>query len=119
MRIAVQNNAGGSPNQAEIQQNLGNAGGFVTGGQSYTFSFQAKQISSGVSYVQQYRLQWYDDNNVAIPGADIGFTGFSGGNGTWTKIEVPAPAPRTPPEPSSRSSVPPEPWPELRPRARS
>ena len=93
MRIAVQNNAGGSPNQAEIQQNLGNAGGFVTGGQSYTFSFQAKQISSGVSYVQQYRLQWYDDNNVAIPGADIGFTGFSGGNGSWAKIEVPATAP--------------------------
>ena len=86
IRLAVQNDAGGSPNQAEIQQNLAEVGGFVTGGESYTFSFRAKQVSSGVSYVQQYRLQWLDASNLAINGADVGFNSFSGGNGTWRKI---------------------------------
>ena len=88
IRLAVQNDDGGSPRQAEIQQNLTEVGGFVTGGETYTFSFRAKQISSGVSYVQQYRLQWLDSGNQAINGSDIGFENFSGGNGSWSKIAV-------------------------------
>lgn len=86
IRLAVQNDAGGSPNQAEIQQNLGAVGGFVTAGETYTLSFWAKQISSGVSYVQNYRLQWFDTNGAPINGADVGFNPFSGGNNTWSKI---------------------------------
>jgi len=86
IRLAVQNNAGGSSNQAEIQQNLGAAGGFVTPGETYTFSFWAKQISSGVSYVQNYRLQWFDGSGAPINGADVGFNSFSGGTGTWAEV---------------------------------
>ncbi len=86
VRIAVQNDDGGSPNQAEIQQNLGGAGGFVTPGETYVFTFRAKQISSGVSYVQQYRLQWFDANDTPINGADVGFDNFSGGDGTWAEV---------------------------------
>ena len=86
VRLAVQNDDGAAPNKAEIQQNLGIAGGSVTPGETYTFSFRAKQISSGVSYVQQYRLQWVDGSGAAINGADIGFNNFSGGSGTWDEI---------------------------------
>ncbi|MGC6567845.1 MAG: hypothetical protein ACON38_19790 [Akkermansiaceae bacterium] len=88
MRIAVQNDDTGGANQAEIQHNLINAGGFVTPGETYTFSFYAKQISAGTSYVQQYRLQWTDDSNNAIPGQDVGFTNFTGGDGSWEQTSV-------------------------------
>ena len=88
-RLAVQNNDGGSPNNAEIQHNIAAAGGTVTPGETYTFSFWAKQISSGVSYVQNYRLQWLDINGVPIAGTAVGFTSFSGGNGVWSQIIEP------------------------------
>ncbi len=89
IRIAVQNDDSGSPNQAEIQQNLINAGGFVTPGESYTFSFSAKQISYGVSYVQNYSVQWVDGTGAVINGAGIDFTPFDGGDGSWAEISVP------------------------------
>ena len=88
IRLAVQNDGGGAPKQAEIQQNLGAVGGFVTPGETYTFSFRAKQISSGVSYVQNYRLQWFDDGGAPINGADVGFNAFSGGEGSWAEISA-------------------------------
>ncbi|MFT6239472.1 MAG: hypothetical protein ACJAQT_001551 [Akkermansiaceae bacterium] len=89
VRLALQNDDSGSPNQAEMQQNLGNAGGFVTGGETYTFSFWAKQISFGVSYVQNYRLQWIDGGGAPINGADVGFNSFTGGNGSWQEVSAP------------------------------
>ena len=89
IRIAVQNDDAGAPNQAEIQQNLLNVGGFVTPGETYTFSFWAKQISSGVSYVQNYSLQWTDGAGAVINGAGINFTSFNGGDGSWSEISVP------------------------------
>lgn len=89
IRLAVQNDETPTPNNSEIQQNLGNAGGFVTPGETYTLSFYAKQISSGVSYVQNYRIEWFDENGP-ISGSGFPFTPFSGGDGAWTQIVSPA-----------------------------
>ncbi|MGJ8697503.1 MAG: hypothetical protein ACSHYF_14395 [Verrucomicrobiaceae bacterium] len=87
MRIAVQNSAAGTPNQSELQYNVQAAGGTVTPGNTYDFSFWAKQISSGVSYVQNYRLQWLGSEGEILLESP-GFTGFTGGNGSWTQIST-------------------------------
>ncbi len=87
IRIAVQNDDGGTPNNSEIQQNVSSVGGFITPGESYDFSFWAKQISSGVSYVQNFRVQWLDGGDMILPGG-IEFTSFTGGEGEWKEIKV-------------------------------
>ncbi|MDB6068001.1 MAG: hypothetical protein JWR26_4209 [Pedosphaera sp.] len=72
-------------NTSEIDQNTFNSGGgAVTPGESYTFSFWAKQISSGVSYVQFYKVSFLDTNGAIV--LDPGFTMFNGGNGVWSQI---------------------------------
>lgn len=84
-------NVGASPGGSEIQQNtkaadsLNPGAGAVTPGESYTLSFWAKQISSGVSYEQRYKISWLDDSG-AIKGNSgwIGFTATVGGD--WTKF---------------------------------
>jgi len=87
IRIAVQNDGGGTPNNSEIQQNVGNVGGFITPGESYDFSFWAKQVSSGVSYVQNFRVQWLDGGDIILPGGTE-FAPFTGGDGEWKEIKV-------------------------------
>ncbi|MGI9244609.1 MAG: hypothetical protein ACR2RV_27655, partial [Verrucomicrobiales bacterium] len=87
IRIAVQNDDGGTPNNSEIQQNINQVGGFITPGESYEFSFWAKQISSGTSYVQSYRVQWLDGGDIILPGGTQ-FTPFTGGDGEWKEIKV-------------------------------
>jgi len=83
IQIKVQNAATlASSNGSEIQQNIGNAGGSITAGKSYNFSFWAKQVSVGPSYVQQYRVQWLDGVGVEVGGA-VGFQNFSGAIGIW------------------------------------
>ena len=74
-----------SPNDSEIQQNITNEGGSVVPGQTYDFSFWAKQISSGVSYVQEYRVNWLNASSEIL-GGGVGFLNFTGGNGTWQEI---------------------------------
>ena len=86
LRIAVQNDVSGTPNQAEIQYNITAAGGFITPGESYDFSFQAKTISIGVSYVQNYRLQWLNEEGAIVQEA-FGFTPITGAEGVWTEIK--------------------------------
>ena len=86
MRIAVINDDTGTPNNSELQHNVADAGGFITVGETYELSFWAKQISSGVSYVQQYRLQWLDEIGVILGGTD--FANFAGGDGVWERISV-------------------------------
>jgi hypothetical protein len=85
IRLAVDNSSMPTPNDSEIQQNITNEGGSVVPGQSYDFSFWAKQISSGVSYVQRYKVDWLDGVG-AILGGGVGFLDFSGGAGTWKEI---------------------------------
>ena len=85
LRLAVQNDGGASPQTSEIQQNIIDVGGSITPGETYNFSFRAKQISSGVSYVQNFRVQWLAAGGAEVPGA-APFVPFSGGNGTWDEI---------------------------------
>jgi hypothetical protein len=78
-------NADATPNTSEIQQSLSYAGGGpVSPGSSYNFSFWAKQVGSGVSYVQQYNVMWLDASSAVV--GSLGWTTFSGGNGAWSKI---------------------------------
>ena len=85
VRLAVQNDASPTPHQSEIQHNVAAGGSFIEPGTSYDFSFRAKQISSGVSYVQNYRLQWLNDVGAIVSEA-FGFTAFNGGTGGWAEI---------------------------------
>ena len=65
----------------------------VVPGKSYTFSFHARQVSSGVSYVQQYRLVWVLSGGSQTYG---GWVNFNGGNGVWSKVSAaPVTAPAT------------------------
>ncbi|MGN6554227.1 MAG: glycosyl hydrolase, partial [Verrucomicrobiota bacterium] len=78
-------NATATPNTSEINQNIKAQGGIpVVGGQAYTFSFWAKKISSGVSYVQNYRITWLDSGGANV--GTVGWTGFTAGNGVWSQI---------------------------------
>ena len=65
----------------------------VVVGKSYTFSFYARQVSFGVSYVQQYRVGWVASGGSVTWG---GWNTFTGGNGVWSKVTgSPATAPGT------------------------
>jgi beta-glucanase (GH16 family) len=80
-------NAASTANTSEIDQNVTAAGGIpVIAGQTYTLSFWAKQISSGVSYVQNYGLTWRNSSGGTV--GSTGLHGFSAGNGAWSKFTV-------------------------------
>lgn len=80
-------NAAATPNTSEIDQNIvASGGGAVVGGQTYNFSFWAKQINSGVSYVQNYRVGWLNSGGATV--GSVGFTGFSANSSSWTQIVV-------------------------------
>jgi hypothetical protein len=83
MDLAV-TNITATPNGSELQQNTLMQGNPVTPGASYNLSLWAKQISSGVSYVQQYNVQWLGSGSVFL--GQSGFVNFTGGNGTWAHI---------------------------------
>ncbi|MFT5108123.1 MAG: hypothetical protein ACI8XO_000493 [Verrucomicrobiales bacterium] len=86
IRIAVINDNAGAPNTAELQQNVRIAGGTIIPGESYDFFFWAKQIDFGVSYVQNYRVQWRNGDDVPI--GDPPFTQFMGGDNEWAEIRT-------------------------------
>lgn len=86
MQLVVTNPAA-TPNTAEINQNIGAAGGIpVVAGQSYNFSFWAKQISYGVSYVQNYRIGWLNSSGGTI--SSVGYTAFSASGSAWTQTSA-------------------------------
>jgi beta-glucanase (GH16 family) len=93
MQLLVTNTAS-TANSSEIDENVNKAGGIpVVGGQTYTFSFWAKQISTGVSYVQNYGISWLNSSGSTV--GSVGLTGFTAGNGVWSQFTVtnlPAPA---------------------------
>jgi CxxC motif-containing protein (DUF1111 family) len=84
MRSALAN-AGSAPSEAGLSQRIAIQGAAVTAGQSYDFSFRAKQVSAGPSYVQQYQVQWLNSAGTAL-GGGTGLTNFNGSEGTWVKI---------------------------------
>lgn len=90
MQIKVLN-VGAAPSGSEIQQNTKDAdflnpgAGAVIPGNFYNFSFWAKQISSGVSYEQRYKISWLDDIGNII--GDGGFQNFPLAiTGNWVRF---------------------------------
>lgn len=80
-------NIGSSPAEGILQQVVLPAGASLTAGESYVFSFWAKQVSSGPSYIQQYWLQWLNSSGGIIGGT--GLQNFSAATGSWTKVTAP------------------------------
>jgi len=84
MDLAV-TNIDAAAQKSELDQNtLVAGGGAVNPGDVYVFSFWAKSISSGVSYVQQYNLQWLDSGSTIV--GQLGFASIPGSIGVWTQI---------------------------------
>ena len=66
----------------------------VQAGETYTFSFWAKQIEAGPSYVQHYKVEWIaGENGVTV--ATGSWVDFRGGDGGWLQTVSP---PLTAPE---------------------
>lgn len=65
----------------------------VQPGETYTFSFWAKQASAGPSYVQHYKVEWVrPDNSVTV--ATGNWVDFFGGDGAWRQtVSSPLTAP--------------------------
>lgn len=84
MLLANTNKATGG---ISFQQDEGTQGGpAVVPGLSYTFSFWAQQLLSGVGLVQNYTLSWLNSSGSVISSSSANFTG---GSGYWSQIVVP------------------------------
>ena len=70
------------PNEGHLIQVADNG---IIGGEKYDLTFWIKEIDYGVSYVQQYMINWISDTGQV---GNIGLTNFKGGK-KWTKISVP------------------------------
>ncbi|MAD26078.1 MAG: hypothetical protein CMO44_18125 [Verrucomicrobiales bacterium] len=57
----------------------------IIGGEKYDLTFWIKEVDFGVSYVQQYMINWISDTGQV---GNIGLTNFKGGK-KWTKVSVP------------------------------
>jgi hypothetical protein len=82
-------NLGLTPTNSEIQQNTNtvfdHASGEVVPGNTYSFSFWAKQISVGPSYVQQFKVSFLSGTGAIM--GDGGWQNFSGPvGGAWTLV---------------------------------
>ena len=84
MRCAITS----APAEGLLDQFIVAEGGGIVAGQSYDFSFRAKQISFGPSYIQEYEVQWLNASNAVI--GSSGVQGFNGGSGVWAEINLPA-----------------------------
>jgi endoglucanase Acf2 len=80
MALTVTNTAS-IPNTSTISQTLTN--GSVIAGGSYNFTFWAMQISSGISYVQNYQLNWLNSSGGNL--GSVGWNSISAGYGAWTQ----------------------------------
>ena len=57
----------------------------IIGGEKYDLTFWIKEVDFGVSYVQQYMINWISDTGQV---GNIGLTNFKGGK-KWTKVTAP------------------------------
>ena len=88
MRSTLKND-GPVPSEGHLGQSVVSG---VAGGKTYDLTFWAKQTDHGVSYVQEYAIEWYDNNGARLPGK--GLTRFRGGKDKWAKVSaegIPAP----------------------------
>ncbi|MCC5804804.1 MAG: c-type cytochrome [Opitutales bacterium] len=79
-------NTTASANEGLLSQRLSEAGSAVTGGKTYDFSFHAKQVSVGPSYIQQYEVQWLNADGGVADGT--GLVNFTATTGSWQEIRV-------------------------------
>lgn len=77
-------NVGSTPGSGLLVQRLALQGGSVAGGKAHTFSFWAKQITAGPSYVQYYQVQWQSAAGAVI--GSTGYQSFLGGSSQWSKV---------------------------------
>ena len=70
------------PNEGHLIQSVNNG---IIGGEKYDLTFWIKEVDYGVSYVQQYMINWVSE---AGPVGNIGLTNFKGGK-NWTKVSIP------------------------------
>ena len=84
MRSALAN-IGNAPAEGGVNQRIAAEGGSITAGQSYQFSFWAKPLTAGPSYLQQYQLQWFNSSNTPLSGG-TGLIDFNGTPNAWVKI---------------------------------
>lgn len=82
-RVSI-SNVGSTPGSGLLVQRIATHGGSVAGGKALTFSFWAKQITSGPSYVQYYQVQWHSAAGAVI--GSTGYQSFLGGSGQWSKV---------------------------------
>jgi CxxC motif-containing protein (DUF1111 family) len=85
MRCAL-TNVTGAAMEGTLSQLVVAQGGTIASGQTYAFSFWARQVTSGPSYVQQYQLQWLNSVGAVVGGS--GLVNFNGTLGSWTKLSV-------------------------------
>jgi hypothetical protein len=85
MRCAL-TNVTGAATEGTLSQLVAAQGGTIASGQAYAFSFWARQVTSGPSYVQQYQVQWLNSVGAVIGGS--GLVNFDGTPGSWTKVSV-------------------------------
>jgi len=71
-----------APSEGHLIQVVKNG---IIGGEKYDLTFWIKEVDFGVSYVQQYMINWISDTGQV---GNIGLTNFKGGK-KWTKVLVP------------------------------
>ncbi len=83
MHVAIRN-IGNTPSVASISQTISSGGGLISEGTRYDLSFWAKEIERGVSYVQQYQLEWLNSNGGTISSTGIQF--FDTDESVWERV---------------------------------
>ena len=76
-------NEGAEPSEGHLIQEI--LGG-IAPGEEYLLSFWVKEVHRGISYVQQYAVEWYDQRGVRLPGQ--GLKDFHSNRSKWTRFEV-------------------------------
>lgn len=75
-------NEGPKPKEGLLSQAVAQ----VAGGETYELSFWVKQVSSGVSYMQQYQIQWFNKTGGTV--SDTALADFKGVKEVWKKVSV-------------------------------
>jgi len=84
-------NVGNTPEVRLMAHTVSLAEGQIVAGESYDFSFWVNEVRNGVSYVQQYRLEWLNSENDVISGAEN--RSFDTETGIWTEVSESLEAP--------------------------
>lgn len=80
-------NVGARPQEGRLSQRIRGAGSRIEGGKVYNLSFWTKNVSAGLSYVQQYHLEWLGEAGEVL--AAENYINFPSHPGEWKKHMVP------------------------------